>query len=61
MIMDSIVAQAKELASISDYATKRDLVDTLRNLATTLEEPGDAVRRLSYAVLPSEYPQFEES
>lgn len=55
--MESLVAQAKKIAESADIAGRRELVDTLRDLATSLEEPGDAVRRLAHTVdQPLGYP-----
>lgn len=46
--MDLIIAQVKKVAGTADETTRKTLIDTLRNLSISLEEPGDTIQRLAY-------------
>ncbi len=48
--MDLITAQVHKIAATADETARKTLIDTLRNLSISLEEPGDTVQRLAYLV-----------
>ena len=48
--MEAISAEITSMAQNADQATRKDILDQLRNLAFTLESPGDTVQRLLYLV-----------
>ena len=48
--MDLIISQVLEVARTADETTRKALIDTLRNLSISLEEPGDTIQRLAYLV-----------
>lgn len=48
--MDLIITQVLEIARTADETTRKALIDTLRNLSISLEEPGDTIQRLAYLV-----------
>ena len=48
--MDLIITQVLEIARTADEKTRKALIDTLRNLSISLEEPGDTIQRLAYLV-----------
>ena len=51
--MDLIAAQVQTIARTADETTRKTLIDTLRNLSISLEEPGDTIQRLAYLVRSS--------
>jgi demethylsterigmatocystin 6-O-methyltransferase len=48
--MDSIITQIKSLAQDADEASRRKILDGLRDLALSLETPQDTMQRISYLV-----------
>ena len=48
--MDLITAQVQKVAGTADETTRKKLIDTLRNLSISLEEPGDTIQRIAYLV-----------
>ncbi|CAI7666386.1 unnamed protein product [Penicillium manginii] len=46
--MDSIITQIKSLAQDADEASRRKILDGLRDLALSLETPQDTMQRISY-------------
>ena len=48
--MDLIIAQVEEIRTTADNEARKTLIDTLRNLSISLEEPGDTIQRLAYLV-----------
>lgn len=48
--MDAALAQIKHLAAVGGEAARRQLIDTLHELAYSLEDPNDTVHRYGYLV-----------
>ncbi|KAJ5612656.1 hypothetical protein N7510_005850 [Penicillium lagena] len=46
--MDSIISQVQALAENANESTRRDILDGLRNLASSLESSQDTVQRIAY-------------
>ena len=48
--MDALIEQAQHLASSSDEAGRKKLIDAFRNLSYALESPDDTLQRIMYYV-----------
>ena len=51
-MMDDITAQVRAVAQTADKRGRKFLIDHLRDLATSLEQPQDSAQRLLYSHLP---------
>lgn len=49
--MEATLPEITSMAQNADLATRKDIFEQLRNIALTLETPGDTVQRLLYLVL----------
>ena len=48
--MEAIVGSVQEVANTADEAKRKELIDTLNRLATSIESPQDLMQRLLYLV-----------
>jgi hypothetical protein len=48
--MDDLVSQIKTLAASADDTQKSEMVNTLRNLTNSLENPRESMERIAYSV-----------
>lgn len=48
--MDDLVSQIKTLAANADDTQKSEMVNTLHNLASSLENPRESMERIAYSV-----------
>ncbi|GAB1216887.1 hypothetical protein ATERTT37_006106 [Aspergillus terreus] len=55
--MDDLVSQIKTLAANADDTQKSEMVNTLHNLASSLENPRESMERIAYSVWPISHSQ----
>ncbi len=48
--MDSLVVQVKALAEGADEASRKKILDTLRDLTYSIESPEDTIQRIMFYV-----------
>jgi demethylsterigmatocystin 6-O-methyltransferase len=48
--MDALIAEVKRLAVNADEKSRRQIMDSLHNLAYSIETPQDTIQRIMYSV-----------